>query len=806
MIEYLSRLSFLGDYLPRMEPIWPGFLVVGAAGVLVVLTFLTYATSRRAERNPRRWLLLLGLRLLALAIALMVILRPSWDHSEVNRLPGKLLVVFDASKSMTVKDEDPNLTRWQAALREWQAVQDQLPELAARQNLRVLPFAFDTKVREFRAEEPPEGEQTGLAAALDLLYERNKPLAGGEGETLLGMVVLTDGRENVGRPALEGVIAKLARGNCPVHTIGMGQPGGSEHQPDLIALNIDAPAVARIKDRMVVRGVIQAQRFENRRVQVELLINGQPAPEAADGAVRPVVKTVTPQNANQIIPIEMPPCRLPDQPGDIRMSLRIIPQPGELTETNNEVSTFISLTKEGLSVAYFDKERFWESTFIRRALKGDERITPYQYYLGEDRGEVATKWRRDLLNDLQKTKYDVFIIGDMPASRFIGEGPDGMELLRLIEKRVKEGAGLLMIGGQASFAAGKWNETPLAAVLPVDMAASGNLEGQPGSQKQIKFTPTQDALRGRHFVLRLDAEPEANRQWWESLPPLDGGSRVGNRRDLARVLAESQDQDILLAVQDYGAGRSAALAVDTTWRWVGPGEPRNPADRGKPGAISAGTEAHLRFWRQLILWLAKQEEAGKSVRIELDRRRLVAGKEQTVTVQAREITPGGARDATTPIKNAVFTVKIIKPNKTEEALSVVPDGGEEGKAKGLFWKTEEPGEYEVVVSAVDAQGKDLGTAKARFQTYRDDSELLNRSANHALLEQLAAATAGSHRLHGGLRDVLELVGKTGANQLEQKFRFPDWSEPNDRLQGGLLALFLLCICGEWALRRWWGWI
>ncbi len=87
---------------------------------------------------------------------------------------------------------------------------------------------------------------------------------------------------------------------------------------------------------------------------------------------------------------------------------------------------------------------------------------------------------------------------------------------------------------------------------------------------------------------------------------------------------------------------------------------------------------------------------------------------------------------------------------------------------------------------------------------RDDSETLNQSANHLLMEQLASSTGGSFRLHGGLRDVIEKVANDPANMDEKRLRFPEWQEPSNSRQGVMFALFVLCIILEWILRRWHG--
>ncbi len=779
------------EFVPTVEPVWPLLAISSAAALLIGITYWTYQGMRPAK-GGKVWVLVL-LRLLALGVACLALVRPTWVYREVVRQPVTLVVLVDGTKSMLVKDELA-LSRFEALRRDIQAARDLIRELQEERGVQIVFYQFDTQLRELKLDEEPKGERSAVLSAAHDAYEHHKPFDSDKSTPLLGIILMSDGRDNVGKPPLETLVAKLARAPCPVYTIGFGHPGGSELQPDLIAQSIQAPGIARIKDRLGVKGAIQAQRFVHQEVEVWLLIDGKPAMQA-DDPTKPVLIRVKPENAMQLIPVELPECKLPDKPGEVKLSLRAKPMPGELTDTNNEVSTYVTLTKEGLSVLYLEgKYRPWEPKFLSKVLKDDERITLYIDHLFHNQGPEANRERQRLREALDQTAYDVIILGDIPASRF------DADLLARIEKKVEAGTGFLMIGGHDSFGSGGWARTPIEKLLPVELNVQGQLEGPGGNQRDVKLVPTEEGLK--HFAMRLESNPARNAEWWNKLTPLDGGNILGRLKPGADVLAYSDKREILLAIQEIAKGRTAALAVDTTWRWRRPGPPRDPKDANKPGVLSEGAEAHLRFWRQLILWLARQEDAGKSVRLELDHRRLAAGKEQGITVSARELTPGGARDQAKPLKDAEFTVKVRDPKGNEVPVVVTPEAAE-GKSRGVFWKTEEPGEYEVEASAKH-QGADLGTAKARFMTYRDDSELMNRAANHGLLKQLSDTTGGKHSLHGGLKDLLQEIDPQSITETTALHRIPNWQEPSLGPPLVLFVLFVGLISAEWLLRRWWG--
>src|SRR5262245_4001926 len=105
------------DLTLMFDPAWPWSLpglgspaFVCVAVALVVLTVWTYLGQQRA--SSRRVLALVGLRLTALVLACLAVLRPSLASREELRQPCTLLVVLDASQSMTIQDQFNNQSRW----------------------------------------------------------------------------------------------------------------------------------------------------------------------------------------------------------------------------------------------------------------------------------------------------------------------------------------------------------------------------------------------------------------------------------------------------------------------------------------------------------------------------------------------------------------------------------------------------------------------------------------------------------------------------------------------------------------------
>src|SRR5205085_1794134 len=105
--------------------------------------------------------------------------------------------------------------------------------------------------------------------------------------------------------------------------------------------------------------------------------------------------------------------------------------------------------------------------------------------------------------------------------------------------------------------------------------------------------------------------------------------------------------------------------------------------------------------KQVVVWLARQEEAEGNVRVVPDSRRVAAGQNERLGFTVRMTGKGGV-----PVKNARFTVKVTGPQKD---VTDVPTAPEQGQERGYFWKTTAAGEYLIEVSATgkDVDGKDV---------------------------------------------------------------------------------------------------
>ena len=712
------------------HPVWPWPICLTIAAILGGISYWTY----RGPTPKRR--LLLGLRFTAIFLAIVAVLRPSLVFTKKQKRTSVLAVMVDKSKSMMLRDMWDGQSRWQATKKLLIESDFDFGELS--EEVQVRYFEFGRKLSDtIDMTKDPTGEQTALGDALQEVLRRTA------GERVAGILVLSDGANTAGISPLTAA-QQLRTQGVPIYAFGFGQEVAGEEVRDIAAKSILTNPTVFAKNKMAVRGEFSTVGFANQPITVRLLLDGV---EASRGTL--TTKQGQPRGIVDLSAI-------PRKPGDVKVTLEAATLDGEHLTDNNSVSTFVTALSGGVSVLYIEgKYRFWEPKFVRWALDKSGDIELNQLFLLDTSGR-----RNEMPADLfEPGRFDVYILGDIASNQFRAQDLSKLATL------VTNGAGLMMIGGYDSFGPGGWGSTPIADVLPVEMRASDGQIGQP-----LKVTPTDSGTR--HFILRLAGGAGANRTAWEALRPLDGGSSWTGLKPNALLLATSDDGiPVLAALETVGRGRSIAMAGDTTWRWR----------RGE-----AGIAAHARYWRQLILWLAKKDENSETVvHVTLDRRRLAMGQKAPflITIEG----PDGA-----PVTDAEVSAKVEDPEGNSLGVDLFQQAG---AYRGTFWQTELAGDYTLRVNATQGD-ENLGERAVKFLVYDDDAELRQLAADLELLRGLANATDGEFHT---AEELPPFVASLKERDLNQEVSRPVYENLWDRWQ--MFLLFTAVVTLEWVMRK-----
>ncbi len=750
-------------YYPIADSYW---IVAAICAALLAIVVLVGPGRSRASLGRR--LTLAFLRCGIILLIVLAMLRPTLVSVETHKEKATLVLLIDQSRSMQVRDALNNKSRWDS-LRA--TLEDSVPALRrVGRDFEIKAYTFDAETHPLEVKDghivlpdTPTGQQTAIGAALDDVNRQEN------GKRLLGIVLLTDGRQQALSPRdlpAQEVAAQSRHQGYRVFPVPFGESRGLGGVQDVAVVDFPPPAAVFKDTEMVVRGQVKISGYVNKDIPVRLLMGPN------DKSMKVIGEAKLKSNEDgQILPVEFK--LTPDTAGEFKLTLEAIPQPGELVTTNNRQSSFVQVLKGGLHVLYIEGDLRVEQKFLRRSLDASRDIKVDSIRI--DREHVEQTKPGDLAELLKAGKYDVYIIGDVDSTVFT---PAELEELA---KSVDQGKGLIMLGGFHTYGPGGYYNTELAKVLPVIM---DRLERQNPDDRiredvhlkgPLRMEPAPRELR--HFVLTLAAGAEANKAAWEKLPPLEGANLFSNAhlKPGAIVLAEAdgKEENPLLVAQTSGNGRVIAFAGDSTWRWW----------------MQGFQSAHKRFWRQIVLWLARKDQENQgSVWVRLDNTRFFPGNRV-------EFTAGAQSPQSEPITDAEFKVEIVKPGDKRAAVVMV---GKDDHVTGSFRDTQQPGDYTIEVSAT-RKGELLGTARAQFTVAEQDLELDNASSDTDAMKAVAQASDGKVVRAETLPNWLdELMKKTDYLEVKQETKKTLWDTWN------FFFAVLTILTVEWYLRKRWG--
>jgi uncharacterized membrane protein len=736
--------------------------------VVLAVPWLVPVASQGLTLTQRRWLN--GLRTAAGLLLLLAIFRPSIIRTDSLPTEATLVVLLDGSRSMTLPaDEKESRAATQA--RVFQQLRPEIEKLDESLVLKTLVYSADA--REIVSNEtldetlntPPTGNATDISAAL------NAAVQSALGKPLAGVVMIGDGVDVSPASAQRGVndmvrdpqagARLLASLDVPLWSVAIGPPGDVDQVRDVEVAELAESFSLFAGNEADVEFVVRSRALTGKAVTLRVLMT----PEGEGAApVEVAVRTLTPtgpeDTASMSIPMTAPAA------GSYRLEVRADAQEGETLLSNNSQVAFVDVREGGGRVLYLEGQPRPEQAFILRSLR---RFPDLQVTYRWIAGDTKERWPIDVGLGESANEFDVVIIGDLPAAAI------GDEQWKEIAKQVGDGASLLMIGGVETFAKGGYARSPLANVLPVKLdSREGDLEGD---------VPMK--LSQNHPITTLASSSDAEDQAaaWASLPPLVGASRLSDVRVVpgVEVLLETEAGDPLLVVGEYGGGRVAAFAGDSTWRWWRQGK----------------SLEHRRFWRQMVLWLLNRDsDASDAIDISLSSRRVEVGQSIDYV-----ITYPSQAGTETAVLNVSAVNAAGEETKLVPAVTVPSAEGENARWEG---KLEElpPGMYRLR-AAYEGSSEN---AEKTFQVLDQEAELRQPFADHTYLSQLSAQTAssgGQMFLPNQVDELANLITQLRRNSeapVVQKHRLGDTALSAWPLFIALSTLLSI----EWYLRRRWG--
>ncbi len=730
-------------------------LAVAAAAILLASVFY-----RRAFRNlhRRQWIILLALRSLAIVLIVLLLFRPTFSYTkELTELPA-VIFVLDTSSSMSIADDAAGNRRFDQARKHLSGWCDQLKDDFS---LHLIEFSERAKpLHDLKqlATLSPDGRATSLSRAL---VSAAKLLPRDEVEAV---ILLSDGIHNSARSPLR-VAVKMG---VIVHTVGVGSSlRGNASYRDLQITGLNCPQRLMLNNKARITATVEGFGLAGHVATVVLEEDGREIQQAE--------LTIDGIEGSQEVVFEF----RPTAKGRHAYNVRVAAAGQEKIKENNQRSAVSTVIEPGIRVLYIEGTlRAEYGALVDRFLAKDPDLE-FCAMVQTRPNVFLTRTNIDGLKldaipaDAETVNsFDVFIIGDLDSSYL---KPAQQEL---IARRVRHGAGLILLGGYHALGPGGYARTTLGKLLPVEL---GDRDvGQITESFLPRLTP--EGVRHPIFANIDRFFPTAAAEAKEpGLPLLQGCTRVMAARPAGTVLAVcalAEGTPPVLAVGPVGAGRAAVFTGDTTRKWQqGP----RVLDRESP---------FLRFWGQTVRWLAGRAdtvEATAGVVAATDKGYYEPEEIVRISAVVRNEKGEAATDVT-------VTAKVRPPSGGVDEVALSAVAGPGGHYSGTY-EPDAVGSFQVETSA--RVGELTVTApKNTFEVGRPNLEFEKLDLDEKMLAKIASETGGRYyhiTTADHLIDQLDSSGRKKRIIIERRLYWPP----------GFWLIFVAAISTEWILRRKW---
>jgi uncharacterized membrane protein len=671
------------------DPALPLWLVVPVTLAAAYGAWRTYQDCALTGRQ--RWVLW-SLRLAGILILVWLLLLARERSVAVTKEPPVLVVAVDVSASMGDNPGQFKQTRRDRAI----SVLSSGKTEALADRYRVVRYSLGAELEE-GLPEPPDirfnAPRSHLGTCLNRVVDRMRA------ENLAGIVLLSDGLDQSGeRPTPQSLrvplfIPELEDEFTAAASAASDFWVADASHPKMMAVNWKAAV-----DVLVRRRGTAPAAFPVHLKQGDRLLRSSMAEFGEGEMFRQVAFAVEPVEVGQTL-----------------YRVEIGPQPEiDSLADNNATEFLVEVTDPKNKVLYIEGVPRWEFKFLKRALLsernyqlsafvrgGDGRFINFDEISGQAGAEVPAFTTEGLAD------YRVIVIGDMEGTALTDDDR------RNIRDFVDKGGGLLLVGATKSYGPQGLLQVPyLKEVVPaVSEAGASMKEGR----FTVDLTPT-----GRTHPGLGELAMEG------TLPPLLSFWAPVKVGEFSSVLVAAADGSPVVTVRRFGQGRVAMLLSDSLWRW-------------QLGETEATAEKSLysRFVTQIVYWLAPSEkDVEKSTLLQVLAAKTEVELREKVTIGA--VGGGGS-------EGGGLTCRVKTPDGKVQVFPML--AGTLGKDVGLtktldgfrsFFTPQEPGQYEVTVSAADG----AQSASLMLLAAEPEHERTGEPINREYLSELARETGG----------------------------------------------------------------
>ena len=259
---------------------------------------------------------------------------------------------------------------------------------------------------------------------------------------------------------------------------------------------------------------------------------------------------------------------------------------------------------------------------------------------------------------------------------------------------------------------------------------------------------------------------------WSALPTLAATAPLGSPRSGATILAVAAGQagDVypVIAVQQYGRGRSMTFSGEASWRWR--------------MLLPAADRSYEFIWRQAARWLTSSSPDSFTVMVP---DRADTAEAATVTIETRDA-------AFAPVGDAAIDVRVTAPDGETTASKPRRASGDASRSTADV-VVEQDGLYRVSAEARRG-GATIGSAVRWMYVGGVDREFVDPRLNESVLRRVARRSGGRYVRPADVPQIATWL-KDAARPDAAPERRDLWREP------WAFAFVVAALLAEWILRR-----
>jgi hypothetical protein len=794
-----------------------GWAAVGLIALAVALGWAIvwmYRREGRAGASLRVRLVMAALRCAVMGLLLAIWLQPVLATYLHRLIDSYTLVLVDTSSSMDLQDRYHHADEIErvrtvapqagkspirrSALVHAVLSRDNnrfLEQLTAANRVKVYTFAESPQarytlqaVRESRyasveQSQPREDAEPVLAraqeaatsfaahgAATDLGKALRQAVETLGRQPVAGVVIFTDGGLNRGDNA-EALARYAAERKLALHIVGVGDPSPPHN---VRVAEVVAPDSVFAEDPFAVIVQLAAQGMAGQTVTVELR---ERRAESEDPGRVVASQSVTITEDEALIPLTFRHAQ--DEVGRYTYQVSVPVGETESVADDNVKQATVNVIENKLRVLLVAGAPNWDYRYLSRLLTRDETFELSCWLQSAD--ETAVRDGDVIIDHLPSTpeelfQYDVIVLLDPDPLEFT---PELSELMADLVSR--HGGGLLYAAARLhapSFARDPATQ-PVLRALPVTLDPDAELVlNEIGHYQQQPSPVLVEPTALGHPVLRLPDSlgPEAS---WSNLAEVYWHLPVLREKPVATVLLRHGDPrmqntygpHVLLATQYVGAGRTAFLAMDGTWRWR-----------------AHSVAAFDKFWIQMLRYLVEGKLAGGNRRGMLVTEAETHQLGEVVRISARLFDPA-FRPLTDESVEGEYRLGDDRGKFTLQRLADRPGWYEGRLVPGRTGSCE-------LILPIPGEALTSEPARREIQIVRPNVEILEPQLNRDVLVGLAEQSAGGR--YYDLSEAGALPGNIPDRHESTTIRsrpVPLWDD------AWMLVALVVLLATEWTMRK-----